>query len=225
MYIGQTVKELEDRVKTHHQKGVKTKTKLYDATRKYGWSNFEFEIIDHAETKEDLDKLEIFYIEKYNTITDGYNLALGGGINPMDSEEVKSKHYRSMQSAETRQKISQTMKRVRSETGFSDETRKNISDGLARFYAEGNKPNYSKPQQLSDSQKLALLKSKIKTVWAEREDGTEVGKFEQVYDGARWWKANGYDISEKQLCHRIKQSADNEVFIRGIKWHYEKLCV
>jgi group I intron endonuclease len=78
-YIGQSTKRLNDR-KHSHIKNVKAgvKTKFYNAIRKYGESDFVWEIIDNAENKELLNELEIKYISKYDTYKTGYNMTLGG---------------------------------------------------------------------------------------------------------------------------------------------------
>ena len=47
------------------------------AIRKYGKENFKVEIIDNC-TEEQLDDLERFYIAKYNSYENGYNLTRGG---------------------------------------------------------------------------------------------------------------------------------------------------
>ena len=50
---------------------------------KYGLENFEFEILDSAQTKEELDKKHMEYIKKYNSLEPhGYNL-------PEDLEKEK----------------------------------------------------------------------------------------------------------------------------------------
>lgn len=50
---------------------------LYRAIRKYGIDNFVFEIIEECSVDK-LNELEQYYIEKFNTFFDGYNLTLGG---------------------------------------------------------------------------------------------------------------------------------------------------
>ena len=86
-YIGQA-KNIERRWKTHITKHNNPKNKeynkvLYCAMRKYGFENFEFEILIECE-EELLDLMEIYYIEKYNTYihsenSNGYNMNKGGG--------------------------------------------------------------------------------------------------------------------------------------------------
>ena len=45
---------------------------------KYGWNNFTHEILAQIETADEADKLEQFYIKKFDTVINGYNIAFGG---------------------------------------------------------------------------------------------------------------------------------------------------
>ena len=48
-------------------------TKFYRAVRKYGRNNFFIETIDSATNQDELDDKEIYWINYYNAIEDGYN--------------------------------------------------------------------------------------------------------------------------------------------------------
>jgi hypothetical protein len=52
-------------------------TKFYRAVRKYGVENFQIELLDTANSREELNDKEEFWILKLNAICDGYNTALG----------------------------------------------------------------------------------------------------------------------------------------------------
>lgn len=77
VYIGQTIRTLHERVLDH---GYKPRGVFGRATKKYGMSNFKFEVIDDsARTIEELNELEIGYIKSLNTmIPNGYNIKEGG---------------------------------------------------------------------------------------------------------------------------------------------------
>lgn len=77
-YIGQTRYTLEFRWKQHQHK--KDNTYFHNAIHKYGIENFSTEILEECDYK-DLDSREIFYIAKYNTFKEGYNLTIGGDGN------------------------------------------------------------------------------------------------------------------------------------------------
>jgi len=75
-YIGQTVQEPNIRWK-QHIKPKKYKCAIYSAILKYGLENFTFEIVEKTKP-ELLDEKEIYYIRKYNSYRNGYNLTKGG---------------------------------------------------------------------------------------------------------------------------------------------------
>lgn len=78
VYIGQTVKTLEERKNEHFNSHLKGKSKFYKALKSYGFDNFDWEIIDTAKTKTELNEREIQYISEYNSIDNGYNMVQGG---------------------------------------------------------------------------------------------------------------------------------------------------
>jgi group I intron endonuclease len=78
VYIGQTIKKLDER-KTAHLKSSKfAKSKFHKALKSYGIDAFDWEIIAIAATKKELDTLEVLFIEKYDSINNGYNMVAGG---------------------------------------------------------------------------------------------------------------------------------------------------
>lgn len=87
-YIGQTGRNVNERWDEHLRDYKKLDTKLYQAMRDYGVDSFKFEIVDiiFASSEEERDRLlnemEIYYISKYNTYYNGYNMTLGGDHTP-----------------------------------------------------------------------------------------------------------------------------------------------
>lgn len=85
IYIGQSV-NIENRRKKHIADSYYTKSNTYNtafhsAIRKYGEENFTFEVLCICQ-KEELNVLEKFYIQKFNSILpNGYNMT-DGGENP-----------------------------------------------------------------------------------------------------------------------------------------------
>jgi group I intron endonuclease len=101
-YIGQTKSNLERRMKGHVDSALKNNDNrhFYNSIRKYGSQKFQWQILEHCDSKEELDEMEFHYIMQYNTYKNGYNLTLGG-----DGGNTKSK-YTKEQITEWREKIS-----------------------------------------------------------------------------------------------------------------------
>lgn len=74
LYIGQTSESLKQRFSRHmgYQKD-ESDTKFYRSIRKYGTENFYIDEIDRANTQDELDEKELYWINKLDTVNNGYN--------------------------------------------------------------------------------------------------------------------------------------------------------
>lgn len=218
MYVGQTTTDLQTRMNKHigaSRQG--SNLKFHRALREYGVDNFIFEVVCEAATKQELHELETYYINKWNTIEDGYNSVDFGKHNIMFNEQVKHKHDAIMRTEEVRNKISITMKRHRKEHPFTQDTKDKISKAL-----KGN--THFKGHHLSEHHQQLLKQSHYKQVYCINERDEIVAKFSSVKEAANWWYRNGYsDVKVPQyLCDVIKRSNVKNVYIRGLKWIYAK---
>lgn len=92
VYIGQTIKTLNTRFSQHiNSVNNGSKQVIHKAINKYGIENILKEVICNCDRKY-LNEFEKYYIWKYNTIENGYNVALGGNSNSgfKHSEKTKS---------------------------------------------------------------------------------------------------------------------------------------
>jgi group I intron endonuclease len=155
-YIGQTVFSLKNRKNRHVSETLNRKDNIYfhKAIRKYGSENFDWKILQKCDTIEELNKLEIHYIELYDTFNNGYNLTKGGkgavGYVP---------------SRETRKKISE----FRTGMNFSEETKRKISEGN-----KGKKhPMWGKKHPEETKQKISeALKGRKHPMYGKRGKGS-----------------------------------------------------
>lgn len=224
-YVGQTTKSLEQRIKNHRNAMHTKDTHIYRAMRKYGWDNFEFRVLTYAMDQQMLNDLEEYYIRKYDTIKHGYNMAKGGTINVMYSDVVADKHSRVMKSDAVRHKISESMKQYRKSHGVSEDTKRKLSENKKAFYAteRGRQAILENQKQfvMTDAHKEAANQAKYKAVYCINADNNLVAEFNSVKSAALWWYEHGYIVKNPyQLSNRIKNSAKNNRYIRGLKWIY-----
>lgn len=96
-YIGQTIREPKERWQEHKKKANNNtdNTPLARAIRKYGWDNFTTEVIDTANSQQEADEKEKYWIKYYKTCIQefgreaGYNITPGGGGVIRTTEEQK----------------------------------------------------------------------------------------------------------------------------------------
>lgn len=98
-YIGQTYNEKERRQKFNNIKNAYGGIKIDNARRKYGPENFTYEILYTIETDDkellmdELNAMEEYYIEKFDSIDSGYNILKGGSSyhDFVYTKEIKEK--------------------------------------------------------------------------------------------------------------------------------------
>ena len=75
VYIGQTIRPIEQRFHRHLNDALNNilDTHLARAIRKYGKDSFIIEEIDNAQTQDELNQKEQYWIRYYNSVKDGYN--------------------------------------------------------------------------------------------------------------------------------------------------------
>lgn len=79
VYIGKSI-NINNRLRDHKSSLISNKHKnkyLQRAFNKYGLENFLFEILEECEC-EKLNEKEIYYIKKFNSLNEGYNMTGGG---------------------------------------------------------------------------------------------------------------------------------------------------
>lgn len=105
IYIGKTCKGLNNRIRTHKadfnsfKRDGKLTYPFYRAIEKYGFENFSWEVIDTANSIEELDKKEIYWINTLRSLVQynkGYNVNPGGNggdnwTNNPRKEEIREK--------------------------------------------------------------------------------------------------------------------------------------
>jgi len=189
IYVGQTKTSLEER-RCRHEYNAFSKnmqTYFYRALRKYGKDDFEWSIIYEASELEDLDVLEIQFIESLNTLVpNGYNLTKGGDggdtFSRLSSEEQDQKR-RKMSLASTGRRAITTLGRQRLRENMlknnpmkREEVRRKVSEHHADVSGENN-PMYGKTHTDEVKKKLSILATgrvpsdDVRALWSRQRSG------------------------------------------------------
>ena len=79
VYIGQTLIDINTRFRQHKEKVKQGRdSKIYSAMRELGVENFNIKELENNIPENELDSKERYYIEKYDSINNGYNTTVGG---------------------------------------------------------------------------------------------------------------------------------------------------
>ena len=135
VYIGQTTQDPNQR-RLEHLCCARNESGGYhfhNALRKYGEESFAWEILAEAKSLDELNILEVKYINEYDSINTGFNLRQGGD-NKLHSEESKKRMSEAQKKAHARRKALGTDTWTRKDGGpmkgktCSDEHREKISN-------------------------------------------------------------------------------------------------
>lgn len=111
-YIGITCQSCQARWRNGGM-GYKSQPKFFSAIVQYGWDNFTHEIIAENLTSKEASLLEQDLIEQYDSINNGYNVALGGQVTHHSQEtieKIRSAMYGKTHSEQTKEQIRQSKK-------------------------------------------------------------------------------------------------------------------
>lgn len=209
-YIGLST-HIEDRWqyhKTRYNWERENNKALYQAILKYGIENFEFEVLEECEP-EMLSEREQFYIEKYDTYHNGYNMTSGGESNigeahprhKLTKEDIVDIRTR-YDNLERRQDVWNLYKDRIGESGFSKiwkgETWKTVMMGvytpenkIYHLRDTGNKGSKNGRAKITeDDVKQIRLRRKngetLKDVYADYADKLTKGSFTNIWSYQNW---------------------------------------
>ena len=106
VYIGQTIRPVQERFNRHLNDALHNviDTHFARAIRKYGKDSFSWEVIDTANTQEELTIKERYWIQYYNSVKEGYNET--DAISKCGGNTYQSKTEKEMEAI--KEKIRQT---------------------------------------------------------------------------------------------------------------------
>lgn len=209
VYVGQTWQSLEDRWNRGH--GYIGSLKLENAINKYGKENFYYEIITACGTQDAADYWEQYFIEKFGSIKNGYNIAIGGARGVMQGRR---------HSPETIAKMSESHKGNTAHLGIphSEETKKILSEKARIQFATLGHPQqgktfiemYSEGEARKKIEKMkATSKGQRRSIATEFQPQLSYEIADQIRDVRKNTKytqeeiGDMYDISGSLVCNII----------------------
>lgn len=216
VYVGQTKKTLQERIKLYKQavKDRKKKTYVVNHLRKH-FLESEFVVLYILSENEDINELEIKYISEYKTLyPDGMNLT-SGGESCIISEESRKKMSKSRLGKEPWNKNTKGLMKAWNKgkkTGPQTEEIKNKKKRFAEtnhFY--GRKHSEETLKKISENRKGHTAHNKIKgKVYQYDSDWNLIKVYEDISEAVK----AGFESSSIGRSHREKNKHKGFYFIR-----------
>jgi group I intron endonuclease len=217
-YIGQTVDARRRKAEFTNFDGKYSGKKFDNARRKYGPDSFKYEVliqlynIDREELRRQLDEMEIYFIKKYDSYHNGYNMTEGG-----------SGSKGCFQTEESRKKIS--LKAIGKPGTFkgkhhSEETKKLLSE-YAKTRIGSKNPFYGK--KCPESTKEALRKANGIPVIQLDLEGNFIKEFPTARDAANSFGKPRANSDIIKVCKNyVSPSGKHYKTALGYKWKYKE---
>lgn len=243
-YVGQTINGYKPEKRWVNGNGYKKCAYFYKAIQKYGWDNFEHEIIASNLTQDEANHFEELLIEKLCTMNskNGYNLKSGGENNKL-SEETKKKigeanrgrplseeHRKKLADVHTGKTITYEIKILLSNINkgkvLSDETKRKIGQAaigrnIGRKHTEEELEKMRNSRKNKNGGRVVGSKTKKenpayhkKPVMQFTKDGDFIKEYESVMEASRQTNIRNGHIS--RCCNGGSKTAG------GYKWTFTK---
>ena len=180
--------------------------------------------------EDELDKWEMYYIEKYDTLNNGYNnTAGGGGVRGYHhTQETKDKISKSIKqhperyTEERAKKISFAHKGVPK----SEEHKKHLSEARKGKYTGYDNSFYMKHHTKESKQKMHDSSIKYYVKQIDLETNFVVNIFDCVEDAAKYCITNNYTKAKlSSVMYRIYYTCvGNQKSAYGFSWSYQERC-
>lgn len=227
-YIGMTSRHIKVRIGYNGNGYLKKRhAKFSNAIRKYGWESFETTILESNICESEIDSREIYWINHYNSYSDGYNSTTGGkqgkghiawnkGIkNPYSKSTIDSIRQSLLGFKHTKETNENRIKtrKQNHKIWHSEETKKKIG------IANKGKQSWIKGGNHSDETILKIRKSQKnarRIVQKSLTDDSIIAVFDSLSEAAFAMCGNRKNCGHICSCARGKR---NHAF--GYRWFYE----
>lgn len=190
-YIGITKRTLEERV----HDGYGGSVKFNNAINKYGWGNFTSTILEENLSLSDACKKEQYYIQKYNSIENGYNLSEGGLYGTHSDESIKKMSERMRGNTFSRNYV------------WTKEAKNNVSEGLKKFYGDPIKSAYVRKRQ-SEANKGKVVSEETRKKTSEKLKGRTFSK--ETIEKMRQAALNRTKEHQEKINKALRERRENK---------------
>jgi group I intron endonuclease len=228
-YIGQTKFDDDRRIKEHLNEATNGNKNLhlYNSIRKYGWQNFNTEILKSNLSECELDMWEIYYIGKYDTYNNGYNNTLGGGgiRGYHHTEETKLKISKNQNPNIYTDERAAKISRALSGRPKSIEHRKKLSESRLGKYTKTDNGFYGKHHKEETLQRNREAHIKYVFHQVDLSSGEIINSFYDIRDIVQYISknnlSNAKDTSIKYRIYATIEGRQKEAY--GYGWIGEKV--
>lgn len=198
-YIGQTY----DIKKRWHSSCYKHCEKFYQAIKKYGWDNFTHEIIKIC-NENNVDYWESFYISKYDSMNNGYNLNSGGNKYKIFSEETKQKISKSNKGKKRSKEAIEKSRRANIGKIKSQETREKLRQAnLGKHPSEASKEK----NRIAHLGKKLSFETREKLRQSHLKNPVPQKQIEQLYQASMKTRKKVKNVETEEIFNSIAEAS------------------
>lgn len=183
--------------------------KLQNAIKKYNRKNFTSTVIAYGDDREELNMLECYYIKKFDSINNGYNIMEGGDggdtfTNNPDKEIIRERNKKTQNRPEVKKKKSKAVKLAMADPKYKEKQSK-----IQKI--NQNRPEVN--EKRSKTLKVTLAKPEVK----KKQCNATKTRWENQEYKEKTRKAMLGKVRSKEVKKKYSEAQQNKIWINNSK--------